>query len=620
MSNVDNDRWRILMKMQLSGIIPLLFLGVFCWGQKTKDPLPQGRENPAIKADVSLVPVDVMVRNKEGSFVGDLQAGDFVVYDNGVAQKIELFNHEEMPLDVALVVDNSESVLSYNLELQNAAKALLQQLDMKNDRAALFCTGQVSWSGGYAYQLAGLTRDRLLLEHQLGKTPFMSTGMWPSIAAVDIGSSDVRDRIGGLDVRNSIWEAALYLRTKGSPQRRRAIILISARDEGAWQNSQIFWDQLKDSPYLAIPHSSKETLDEMLEANTIFYSIRPAIKRPTFDELYIQNEVKRRWWHQNFEYQSKNPIENLKIPSLNDFVKNLVSQLPMPTSIVIRNENTILAKETGGDLLNVTAASDIPNALKTAILNLKHTYTLGFYPSDKGTEGSYHKLMVQLNSRPNYSTQARTGYYVPKSTASAIAQKVQASDSHSHNTNTNDEYMNAMERSNFHSRIPRPFKYRKPDFFGDTLTFSKEVCIFERLLLHDRVDWVKGKLSQNALKYGLKHIDFAAVAKSHTNPEDKLNIDLQIDAAQLFFDFFDTQYRAFVYVCVMHKSDPIGNVMTFLVNYPEEKTDRVFQSKVSLCVTMDPPKHKDLRVLVFQLYLPGEPYGSWGIQPAKIQP
>jgi hypothetical protein len=35
------------------------------------------------------------------------QAKDFVVYESGIARQIGLFAHEEMPLDVALIVDCS---------------------------------------------------------------------------------------------------------------------------------------------------------------------------------------------------------------------------------------------------------------------------------------------------------------------------------------------------------------------------------------------------------------------------------------------------------------------------------------------------------------------------------
>jgi VWFA-related protein len=220
------------------------------FGNAAESPMPQDRDVPAIKADVSLVPVDVTVRNKDGSFVDSLQAKDFIVYDNGVARKIDLFSHEEMPLDVALVVASGENEQPYMLELQHAAMTVLQQLNPKNDRVALFCTGM--WRYGYAYQLTGLTQDRLLLTHQIGKIP----------------------NLHGSSLKDAVWEAALCLQSKGGPHRRRAIILISNHYE-----------------LTLIGHSYKETLDEMLEAGTIFYSIQIPGNLTTFDESWAGNSI-----------------------------------------------------------------------------------------------------------------------------------------------------------------------------------------------------------------------------------------------------------------------------------------------------------------------------------------
>jgi Ca-activated chloride channel homolog len=190
--------------------------------------MPQDREVSVIKADVTLVPVDAVVRDKNGALVDNLKINDFTVYDNGIAQEIALFSHEEMPLYVALVVDGSLSERSYVLELQNAALAVLQHLNPKNDRVALFC-----FAAG-TVQLTGLTQDRLLLTHMIGKIPIM----------------------GGTDIKDALWDAAHFLRSK-DPNRRGAGILISDNYESV---SSI--------------HNNKEPLDEMLEANAILYSIQ----------------------------------------------------------------------------------------------------------------------------------------------------------------------------------------------------------------------------------------------------------------------------------------------------------------------------------------------------------
>src|SRR4051794_2692386 len=56
--------------------------------------LPLTAQPPTvIKVNVNLVHAVVTVKNQEGQLVGNLQKGDFEVYDNGVKQEIALFEH-----------------------------------------------------------------------------------------------------------------------------------------------------------------------------------------------------------------------------------------------------------------------------------------------------------------------------------------------------------------------------------------------------------------------------------------------------------------------------------------------------------------------------------------------
>jgi Ca-activated chloride channel homolog len=194
--------------------------------QEKPDP-PQS--DSIIRATVTLVSVDSLVRNRKGGFVDDLKADDFIVYDKGVAQQIALFSQTETPLDIALVVDNSGSEERYILQLRKAALTVLKHLNPENDRVALFCFGT------YPIQLTGLTLDRFLLAQSLNNIPGML----------------------GTNIKDALWDAAQYLRLN-SKQRRRAIILIS--------------DNYENAPF--IEHSSKELLEEMLETGITLYSIK----------------------------------------------------------------------------------------------------------------------------------------------------------------------------------------------------------------------------------------------------------------------------------------------------------------------------------------------------------
>ena len=71
---------------------------------------------------------------------GSLTARDLVVYDDGVEQPIVRFGSEEVPLDVAFVLDTSGSMWS-DLPLMKKAALALVSLLRAGDRAAVFELG-----------------------------------------------------------------------------------------------------------------------------------------------------------------------------------------------------------------------------------------------------------------------------------------------------------------------------------------------------------------------------------------------------------------------------------------------------------------------------------------------
>jgi VWFA-related protein len=92
---------------------------------------------PSIRVDVSLVMLDATVKNKAGQIMDNLKKEDFEVREDGTAQKVALFSRDELPLNVALVVDLSDSIGPYFAALRDAATATLASLKPA-DAVALF--------------------------------------------------------------------------------------------------------------------------------------------------------------------------------------------------------------------------------------------------------------------------------------------------------------------------------------------------------------------------------------------------------------------------------------------------------------------------------------------------
>jgi len=78
----------------------------------------------------------VLVTDKGQPVVG-LGPGDFEIADNGVAQQVDLVSFEQIPLNVVLALDMSDSVAGERLDnLRGAGTAAISAL-RKNDQAAL---------------------------------------------------------------------------------------------------------------------------------------------------------------------------------------------------------------------------------------------------------------------------------------------------------------------------------------------------------------------------------------------------------------------------------------------------------------------------------------------------
>jgi Ca-activated chloride channel family protein len=63
-----------------------------------------------ISVDVSLVVLQATVRDRAGRVVPDLVRQDFEVFEDGRAQPVRLFRHEDTPVTVGLVIDHSGSM------------------------------------------------------------------------------------------------------------------------------------------------------------------------------------------------------------------------------------------------------------------------------------------------------------------------------------------------------------------------------------------------------------------------------------------------------------------------------------------------------------------------------
>ena len=149
-------------------------------------PNRTGAQPPTFAARVESVRVDVLVLDN-GRPVRGLGPADFEVVDNGVPQQVDLVSFEQIPLNVVLSLDMSDSVAGERLEqLRDASRAVLDGL-AKDDQAALVTFSHAIARGATLTHDFAAVREALEEASGVGETSLVD-GVY---ASMTVGESDV---------------------------------------------------------------------------------------------------------------------------------------------------------------------------------------------------------------------------------------------------------------------------------------------------------------------------------------------------------------------------------------------------------------------------------------------
>jgi Ca-activated chloride channel family protein len=183
--------WR--SKLRPSNLVFLLFAFV---ASVSRIPA-QAQDQAAIRVDVNLVMLDATVKSKAGQIMNGLKKEDFELREDGVAKKITVFSRDELPLNVALVLDLSDSIGPFLGPLRDAATTTLAALK-PDDEVSLFTFSTE------AELRVPLTKDK-------GKIAELFNSFQAG---------------GATNINDGIFVAAKYF-LETAPTGRRVIILIS---------------------------------------------------------------------------------------------------------------------------------------------------------------------------------------------------------------------------------------------------------------------------------------------------------------------------------------------------------------------------------------------------------
>lgn len=214
-------------------------------------------EYEVVRITSNLVMVPVSVTDAQGQPVLGLRPGDFRIEEDGRTQEItQLGDPEHVPLDIAVLVDVSGSVVArFDFE-QQAAAAFLKQVLKPEDRATVFAIDE---SPRMIQRLATAqvaSQSLMTLKPSNGYTAFF----------------------------DSVLAASTYLDRSSSTGRRRIVIVISDGDDtarilnvsAAQTRSGTMQVIGMDAQLQLIQKAQLDTQRDVQRAEITFYSINPS--------------------------------------------------------------------------------------------------------------------------------------------------------------------------------------------------------------------------------------------------------------------------------------------------------------------------------------------------------
>lgn len=218
--------------MKGSFVVWIALLATAAWGQDG---------TPVFRATSELVLLDVqVVHKKTNTAMGQLQAKDFEISEDGAPQKISFFDRDQLPLSVVLLFDLTDSVRGVLHRLAAGARTALDHLKPEDEVAVMVYAASASLVDGF-------TRDH-------GRTA-------AAVArAAAMKSSDAAF------FNEAVYQAATQLENSANPSSRRVILWLTDN----LPNVPTSFNLRNNADGLggAVPHTEQEAIRRLHESGT----------------------------------------------------------------------------------------------------------------------------------------------------------------------------------------------------------------------------------------------------------------------------------------------------------------------------------------------------------------
>lgn len=320
-------------------------------------------EYEVIKVSSNLVVVPVSVTDQQGQPVLGLKQTDFQIAEDGHSQEItQLGDPEQVPLDIALLIDVSSSVSERFEFEEQAATRFLKQVVRPMDHATVYAI------------------DRTPRLEQARSTADIATARLMSIKAA-VGPSPTA-------FYDTVIEAARYLAQNTPEQNRRVIVVISDGEDN-------FSNRVRDSSqaaYLAMQTDENDTSP----------AARARIRTAAETALQqghgkAQAEMQQEVQQANAVFYSINPSgEALKLNVISTRAQSAMQQL---------------GQATGGTAFVPEKIEDLEAVFSRILSELRAQYLLQYYSNNKSGGNAFRRIAITTPAQPQLRVRAREGYF-----------------------------------------------------------------------------------------------------------------------------------------------------------------------------------------------------------------
>jgi Ca-activated chloride channel homolog len=337
-------------------------------------------EDDVVRVDTQLVPVPVVVRDREGRPVTGLTASDFQVYEDDRPQRVAAFATTDAPFEVALLLDTSGSTREEVALIRRAATAFIESL-RPGDRVAVvsFDTNKDGRERHAAVEvLSHLTDDRDALR----------------VAVRNIGASSGTPYYDALErVAEDIFREPPAPEMRG----RRALVALT---DGV--------DSTSESGFA-------DARARLLRAGVLSYFVE------VDTEDYVEDRLLGDCQDGGALRLSRSQLERYRLAfdpraeaeDYADFCHmGPIERMTINRSLyrLARGEMGLLARDTGGRTFEARDLRGASAAFAEVAAEIGSQYSLGYYSGNKARDGGFRRIRVEVRGLAGAQVSAREGY------------------------------------------------------------------------------------------------------------------------------------------------------------------------------------------------------------------